>query len=733
MRVYIEKATESLEMVPPDYKRAMVHLLNAIDECQFCTNKGRHGKDKECHIRQCTRIVRSKSPDEMRNIVGRCSCGFVWPQCSSPDHIDALDLLADAQQQGEQWISSLATAMGLIRLDPTCAAGYCRVAKIISGLEKANRLTQDLGPADSKIAKTVAALLKYFDIPQPKLLVAVSKKFVQAGLRQSTDQKTNLETPRHTTINYARVLQLMGHRLGLPESKRDPAKVLPLELYQSIFQHLDSTARSRCLRVNRNWHDLVMKSNNLWACLAIPRPAQISDSALASFLNKHPHIETLIFRDSRDFGPMSPKKLSSIQLIPSLRRLILPNSKFAPECTLRQAKLPSKLEITQLCLGNVTFDLLYWTLSAAEKTLQVLQLPRCSAPLDMIMARLSMPNLRSLALTGEAWGTSNSTCRTPIFPLSIVPLAGAAPNLQELFIDCCRLRRYDIGAEAQDPTHDISEYWRSLRAITLGPRVLLDASPAALELVPRCFPPPTESMEKIDIMTTDPAVAHNYLFTVEVGNDSEHPVLHGEQFRGVLPAMPNLHTFRCRVAIEAPLLQQILELPASNLRVLELAILPGAGLRPRQFVYRPDIPATGVGRPDEVLAWLRCENLEHVGLHDFNFCTDMSTMVGPRFDGESFTNWIETNFPKVDSVAVYPGAQPDCDTYIGGLISHHRKFRVIWQDSLRGINLDHARELARRVGVELRHWPKHVPAGPDTENVTKNDCWDVSFNSLWEI
>lgn len=279
---------------------------------------------------------------------------------------------------------------------------------------------------------------------------------------------------------------------------------------------------------------------------------------------------------------------------------------------------------------------------------------------------------------------------------------------------------------------DINERWKSLRSITIGEGVKFDIR-GPRGLAPRCFPPPTQNMEKIDIMSSDPLIAHNYLFTVNLEHGPAHPLFNISDFpEGALPTMPNLHTFRCRTAITPSLLQRVLELPAGidKLRALELAILPGFSSRTHQQYWRPPIPQTGIGRPDEVLAWLRCEHLEHIGLHNFNFCEDMSSLVGPRFDGRPFTDWIDSNFPSVHSVAVYPGEQPDVELYIASLILHS-KVKVIWQDYLRGINWEYCRAKAIEEGVHLKHWTTRRPSGPDflVQGEDYSDC--ILLDCLW--
>ncbi|KAK4456913.1 hypothetical protein QBC42DRAFT_301614 [Cladorrhinum samala] len=699
------------------HRSAMRDLIEAIAQCRDCNSQGRHAKEKGCHIRQCARAVRSSDPAEMRLVADQpCLCGYSWPRCTSSTHMEALDRLADVQLQDEQWISAIATAMGMIRLDPTHAAGYCRVAKVMRALDGAARRATEVGGSESKAQKSINLLTTYTGVQQPAQLRSLEIKFIKAGLREVEKRRVEngaqgaSSLGRPNTINHARVLQLMAHRYGLPAAKRDPTRLLPLELVQHIFSFLSFAARICCLRVNRNWYRIMMATSKLWTQVELIATRPTSDKIFLSFLNRHPEIQTFIY-DFKLPSNLSAKRLSAVVKLPSLKRLLLRS-----RVMYSNPELPSKLDLPRTChltqLRLVAFKYAKKfpgpILELASGTLEVLQLLRVEGTLFEDDEIHPMPRLRKLAITGASLAEADLH-RTPDCVTTIAPIARATPNLEEFLINgLCSVR---VGPWMPE----VNGRWKSLRIITIGEGLRFDTR-GPRSLAPRCFPPPTNSMEKIDIMSTDPLVAHNYLFTVNLEEGPAHPSFNGGPAfpDGAGPAMPNLHTFRCRAAIAPPLLQRVLELPAGadNLRVLELAIIPTPSPRGNRRYWHPPVQPAGIGRPDQVLSWLRCEHLEHIGLHDFNFLEDRSSLVGPKFDGSPFTNWIDSNFPSVHSVAVYPGDQPDVERYIFSLIMHP-KVRIIWQESLHGVNLEYCHTKSQELGVDLRIWPKNRPSGPD--------------------
>lgn len=339
-----------------------------------------------------------------------CSCGYSWPRCTSSKHIEALDRLADVQQQDEQWISAIATAMGLIRLDPTSAAGYCRAAKVMRALDRAARRAKEAGGSEGKAQRSINLLMMYTEVLQPEQLRSLEIKFIKAGLREvdrkptlkNTQETTSLEQP--STINYARVLQLMADRHGLPAAKRDPARLLPLELLEHIFSWLNFSTRIRCLRVNRNWYHIIMASRKLWTRVELFHPKPTSDRVFSSFLNRHQEIQTLIF-DFNNSSNLSAKKMSAIVTLPSLKHLLL-RSRWMCRNPELQSKLvlPQRSHLTQLCLVGFEYGREFpgRLLKLTSQTLKVLQLLRVQGTLFSDEEIHPMPRLRKLAITGPS-------------------------------------------------------------------------------------------------------------------------------------------------------------------------------------------------------------------------------------------------------------------------------------------------------------------------------------------
>jgi hypothetical protein len=90
--------------------------------CPCKAGDKRHPKDKGCHIAQCISAVLGEDDDLYAVTQRLCACEYKWPQCSLPEHISALDVLAECQADADQYVSAFSTALGLIRLSPTSAA-----------------------------------------------------------------------------------------------------------------------------------------------------------------------------------------------------------------------------------------------------------------------------------------------------------------------------------------------------------------------------------------------------------------------------------------------------------------------------------------------------------------------------------------------------------------------------------------------------------------------------------
>ena len=85
-------------------------------------NPASHGKDKSCNISQCILAIQDTDPDALYRVAtGPCSCGFVWPSCTRPLHLQAVDTLAECLEKTGHYAPAFSTALGLIRLDPASA------------------------------------------------------------------------------------------------------------------------------------------------------------------------------------------------------------------------------------------------------------------------------------------------------------------------------------------------------------------------------------------------------------------------------------------------------------------------------------------------------------------------------------------------------------------------------------------------------------------------------------
>jgi len=85
-----------------------------------CGQSAMHPRDKSCNILQCTQAVRNDDFDKVG--CNECKCGFIWPSCTRPSHIEAVDLLADCSVKADRHAAAFSIALGLIRLDPSSPA-----------------------------------------------------------------------------------------------------------------------------------------------------------------------------------------------------------------------------------------------------------------------------------------------------------------------------------------------------------------------------------------------------------------------------------------------------------------------------------------------------------------------------------------------------------------------------------------------------------------------------------
>lgn len=140
----------SLRTRSVSHSRLPSNNQQAIDFCSC--NKGntkqvRHGKDKSCHLKQFVNGVRSKDLDAIYDVANSpCSCGFAWPSCSSPKHLEAIDLLTESLETEGHYVSAITTGLGIIRLRPISAAVslFCRpvAGKITNNCQRAIAASQ---------------------------------------------------------------------------------------------------------------------------------------------------------------------------------------------------------------------------------------------------------------------------------------------------------------------------------------------------------------------------------------------------------------------------------------------------------------------------------------------------------------------------------------------------------------------------------------------------------------
>jgi hypothetical protein len=263
-----------------------------------------------------------------------------------------------------------------------------------------------------------------------------------------------------------------------------------------------------------------------------------------------------------------------------------------------------------------------------------------------------------------------------------------------------------------DQNIDKDGLWPSLRHLVLGPRLRYSVSAAFAPWNARFLPPLNSNLQSIELLGHNPDIVHNVLFTSESQDPAAAPA-HGwgppaDEEQTV--HLPNLEIFRCIAGVLNPrLLQHVLEPAAKSgtLKVLELAASfagPATMTGPANTVIRSDLV------PARDLDFAMSDNIHTLGLHDFNFHHDPTSRFGAtsQFDGQPFLDWLEC-FPKLHTVAVYPGEWEGVASFIMKLIIHPR-VKVIHQEYLRGVAWDEALRLAKKHGVELHHSPDHMPS-----------------------
>ncbi|GAB1313877.1 hypothetical protein MFIFM68171_04087 [Madurella fahalii] len=642
--------------------KAVAQIMTAINMCE-CNPAGRektrHGKDKSCNISQCAAAVQGRDPDALYQVAkGPCACGYTWPSCTRPLHIQALDALAECLEKAKQHTSALSTALSIIRLDPASAVGYCRVAKIMRYLLKHSQ------NSDPAVDRSVAVILRDAGLASVDLLRGLINCFVKSGMY-------NTQRYRHSPNNqYHFILRRMADSLKIEDARADPCKKLPVEVLRMIFSHLDSASIVRCLRVNKQWNQVVLRDSMLWADFRLGRP-QNPGRFFSRFLQKHQEITSFVIHETADFVLTGTKLNSIFYGLPRLKRLCL-----CSRSSLGQQPgtfgLPGRsgAKLTQLSLASLHSPAVVKQLvELTSDTLEVLDLIETGSGVDHTLGSFLFPRLKKLRIT---------TVKTSQVAIQMELLVRATPKLEQFYLD-----GFNIYTASLMPLAETRDHWPCLRRIVVG-RAVHSVNSSIYEDI---FPPLPSSMRSIEILSLDPRIVNAALFTPTDRTLTDHS-----------PSFPHLEVFRCSVPFEHHDLQRILEpaAEAGNLRVLELTTEPADG-------------PTVIRQPAKDLAFIRPDKIHTLGLQNFNWASaNEGYLSGFGFNGQPFIDWLEC-FPNLHTVAVYPGLYPNVEAFIMKLIQHPN-VKAIHQDVLRGVYWDEAVKMAKKFGVELHNTPKHMPS-----------------------
>ncbi|SPQ22220.1 818364c0-cff4-44bf-b55e-63408245de96 [Thermothielavioides terrestris] len=691
-----------------EYSEALHVIFETVSLCPCmapsdsaaATSNGmaRHGKDKACHISQFIAALQSEDPKHPKALCQLasqpCSCGYSWPSCPRILHAVALDALAECLNKADQHVNALSTALGTIRLDPACAVGYCRAARIIHQLL--------IAPKHSPAARAMSGLLKVASLPSADALRELLRSLVRTGLYNTSRSRARPRGP------YYFILQDIAHRLKIKEARRDPVEWFPAEVLTLIFSHLDITSLIKCLSVSKQWNRQVRCDSVLWEDLRLNRPRN-PGRFLAKFLQQHQEIRTFVVYESSSFS-LNGSKISTIFYgLPRLQRLYLtalprPSELPGLDFQLRQAPGASLTQLTLVYFYNQRP--VKKLLDLTCNTLEVLDLVGTDFEVNNTLGSVFLPRLRKLRVTLGHLTKSHHQRGV----IEMKPIVKATPRLEQFFLDgftiqwfaedddeLLRLNEDDAAATCKDGL------WPSLNTLVLGPGVVLSVNgvPPTWEEV-GALPPLTSNMRSIEILSRDPAVAHNVLFAVDWVPRHNNP-------DGPFPVtpMPNLEVFRCTTQLlTRGSLRQILEPAAKSgaLKVLELAAEPFLSFPDEEHQFVPF-------QPKVHLDYAVSPNLHTLGLRNFNCLRHPDDPWNPPglFDGQPFIDWLDS-FPSLHTVAVYPGLWAGVDEFIMKLIRHHR-VQVIHQDLLRGVAWDQAVELAKWCEVQLNHTPHFMHAG----------------------
>ncbi|KAK3360259.1 hypothetical protein B0T25DRAFT_125884 [Lasiosphaeria hispida] len=692
-------------MASLEYAKALSSIMKAIAVCPCSPTT--HGKDKSCNIFQCTLAVRSTDPGALFEVANSsCSCGKRWPSCTRSLHIQAVDTLTECLEKAKRHVAAFSTALGLIRLDPTSPVGYCRVARIIRYLLKSSQ-------TDADAARSLAVLVRDTKLGSADKLRALINDFVRCGLHNARKHRHGLDDIYHT------VLRKMAHSLHMPESRIDPVKKLPREVLGIVFSYLSTSALCRCLRVDKQWNQLLLSDKMLWTHLRIKTPGN-PGRGFDFFVKKHPEIKSFVLDEFHGFSP-APRKCRKLLGMPNLQRLHLGTAKKLPVSTqsilLSDNIIPSRefrlKHLTHLSLHGISYTVAAFELiQLASSCLEVLDLVLfpdkanegfLRVGFGCSIAEQPMPRLKKLRFVIMQEGYFVS--------MNMGLLAENAPKLEHIYLDGLEI----VGSDARHFSLEGPRRWPDLKSLVMGKKTAAPGARTArvVPLIP--------NVETIELLTQDFALIHDILFSViaEVGTGTElfHPCLPGREFPPEYLEylkLPRLRNFRCDYPIASDLLRIALETACESgtLEVLKLSA-ESTGGPSHCHIRHPYQEGTPVPAAD--WAFLRSDSLHTLGLSHFNWVSDDSYYSA--FNGQPFLDWLAC-FPKVDTVHVYPGDNANVAAFLMKLVCHPQ-IKAVHQDQLTGVDWDEARALARKHGVDLRHTKK----GPIPPSWSGVDDW----------
>ncbi|KAK4241638.1 hypothetical protein C8A03DRAFT_30221 [Achaetomium macrosporum] len=694
-KAMLAEGRELMDSDNGEYSRALPVIMEAVNMCP-CDPAGngnaRHGKDKSCNISQCIDAVRSDDCGALYRVAkGPCACGYSWPSCIRPEHAIALDALAECLDKAGQHVSAFSTALGIIRLDPASAVGYCRAAKILRYLLKKKHPQK----SNTAVTRSLAVILKDAKLPSADMLRDVLNRFVSSGLWSRNHYGNGLND------SYDVILHMIAHSLKISAARTDPVKKLPLEVLSSIFAQLDTTSLIKCIQVNKQWNQVVLRDSSLWVDMRLSRP-QNPKTHFRRFLQQRPGIRTLAIHDASDFQVTETKLSCMMYGLRQLKRLYLNSGKTFPaiqKLAFKGIEGRAAASLTQLSIvGFDSEEPVQKLIEVTRNTLETLDLVKTGQQVNQIFKKFSFPKLKKLRII-SGYLPEEVSPDVPTIETEFVVLA--TPNLEQFHLDGFAVAwRVERSGPSPLTVAAKNSLWPSLRGIIVGPELIYSNHAQFYSWHSRIVPPFTSNMRSIEILGNNLDIVSNVLFAV----DAENPPPGGLSFTD-LPEphiLINLEVFRCltRQIHDMELLKDLIgpAAKAGSLKVFELC---------GQLPYTPSY----IRDPAKDLSFALSENLHTLGFHSFNFFHDSTNSLGTNraFDGQPFIDWLDC-FPKLHTVCAYPGRWEATDVFMMQLIAHPR-VKVLHQDVLRGVAWDEACRLAELYGVELHHTPNFVPAG----------------------